>query len=120
MTLFRVNWHFHSGDDIKNRFLRGGHLGFWIRTILTCFFYPPATILPTKFRDIWPLGSGKDVQTRFSRWWQWQQTGFRRTYRETPKTLIRLPLCYTFASLGNVYIHSPPYYIVKTRFYIVW
>ena len=72
MTMFWVSWHFHSGEKDQNRFSRGGHIGFWIRTILAIFYLQVAMILPTKFQINWPFGSGEDVQTRFSRWWTWQ------------------------------------------------
>ena len=69
--MFRVKWHFHSEEEVQNSFSKDGHLGFWIRTILTIFYLQVATVLSTKLRVNWPFGSG-DVQTRFTRWWLWQ------------------------------------------------
>ena len=55
-TMIQVNWHFHSGEDVQNRFSNDGHLGFWIRTILAIFYLQVAKVLPTKFRVNWPFG----------------------------------------------------------------
>ena len=45
----------------------GGHLGFWIRKILSICDLQATLILPTKFRVNWLFGLG--VQNRFSIWW---------------------------------------------------
>ena len=58
MTMFQVCWHFHSGEEVQNRFSRGGHLGFWIRTILAILYQQVAKSLLTKFQVNWPFGSG--------------------------------------------------------------
>ena len=53
-------------NDIQDGHHLGGHLGFPIRMILAFFFYLQVyLILPTKFRDRWPFGSGEKVQNRF-------------------------------------------------------
>ena len=48
-TMIRVNWHFHSGEEVPNRFSNDGQLGFWIRTILAIFYLKVDTVLPVKF-----------------------------------------------------------------------
>ena len=47
------------------------YLFFWIGTILAIFDLQVTLILPTKFRVIWPFGSGEEAQNRFSRWPLW-------------------------------------------------
>ena len=46
----------------------GGHLGFWIWTILVIFDLQVTLKLPTKFQINWPFGSGEAAKNRFSRW----------------------------------------------------
>ena len=46
--MFRVSWHFHSGE-VLNRFSRGGHLGFQIRTILAIFSSPEHEVLMVSY-----------------------------------------------------------------------
>ena len=51
---------------------QGGHLGFPIGMIITCFYLQVTPMLPTKFQVNWPFGSGEDAKKRFSRWQLWQ------------------------------------------------
>ena len=44
----------------------GGHLGFWIRTVLAIFYLHVTPMLPTKFWVNWPFGSGEEAKNRFS------------------------------------------------------
>ena len=66
-TKFQVNWLFGSGEEVKNRFQDGGHLGFPIGTILAIFHLQLTLMLPTKFQVNWPFGSGEEENNRFSR-----------------------------------------------------
>ena len=45
----------------------GGHFGFPIRTILAIFDLQVTPLLPTRFRVIWPFGSGEEEKNRFLR-----------------------------------------------------
>ena len=49
----------------------GGHLRFPIRIILAIFDLQITSMLPAKFRVIWPFGSEEEVKNRFSRWQPW-------------------------------------------------
>ena len=49
--MFRVNWHFHSREEVQNRFSKDGHLGFWIRTILAIFIYKLPRYFLTSFES---------------------------------------------------------------------
>ena len=72
-TKFRVNWHLGLGEEAKNRFFHGGHLGFIIGTILAIFDVIHVTpMLPSKFGVYWPFRSGEEAKNRFSRWLPWQ------------------------------------------------
>ena len=73
-TKFQVNWPFRSGEEAKNRldFQDGshrGHLRFLIRSILAMF---DLQVLP----GLKPVGSGKEVKNRFSRWRSWRTSWF--------------------------------------------
>ena len=50
----------------------GSHHGFLIKTILTIFYLQFTPILATKFRVIWPFGSGEEAKNRFSRRPPWR------------------------------------------------
>ena len=65
---FGVNWPFSSGEEAKNRFQDGGHLGFLIGTILATFNLQVTWMLPSKFGVNWLFGSGEEAKNRFSRW----------------------------------------------------
>ena len=72
-TKFQVNWLLGLGEDLKNRFSRWPPwLPSWILigTILAIFDLQVTLMLPTKFGDNWPFGSG-EVKNRFSRWRLW-------------------------------------------------
>ena len=45
-----------------------GHLGIRLGTILAIFDLQVTPMLPTKFDVNWPLGSGEEAKTRFSKW----------------------------------------------------
>ena len=45
----------------------GGHLGFWIGTILAIFHLQVTSMFPTKFQVIWDFGS-EEAKNRFSKW----------------------------------------------------
>ena len=52
-TKLLVNWPFHSGEEVQNRFSRWpscSYPGFLIGTILAIFYLQVVLILPTKFR----------------------------------------------------------------------
>ena len=34
-TMFRINWNFHSGEEVQIRFSKDGHLGFWNNFVST-------------------------------------------------------------------------------------
>ena len=51
---FQVNWPFRSGEEAKNRFSNGGHLGFPIGMILALFDLQVTPKLRTKFLVNWP------------------------------------------------------------------
>ena len=77
-TKFHVNWSFSSGEEAKDRFKHGGHLGFPIQTIidfqggrhlgfligriLAIFDLQVSLMLPTKFQVNWLLGSGEEAK----------------------------------------------------------
>ena len=71
-TKFQVNWPFGSGEEAKNRFSGGGHLGFPIGTILAIFDLQVMAMLPTMFQVNWLFGAGEEAKNRFSRWPPWQ------------------------------------------------
>ena len=56
----------------KIDFQNGGHLGFSISTILAIFDLQVTLMLPSKFGDNWPFGSGEEAKNRFSRWLPWR------------------------------------------------
>ena len=70
-STFGVNWPFGSGEEAKNRFQDGGHLGFPIGTILAIFYLQVTLMLTSKFGVNWPFGSG-EAKNRFSRWRHWR------------------------------------------------
>ena len=72
LSKFVVNWPFGSGEEKKNRFSHGGHLGFLIGTILALFDLQDTPMLPSKFGVNWPFGSGEEAKNRFSRWRSWR------------------------------------------------
>ena len=47
---------------------RRSHLGFTIGTILAIFYLQITPMLPSKFGDNWPFGSGEEAKNRFLRW----------------------------------------------------
>ena len=66
-TKFEINWPFRSGDEVKNRFQDGGHLGFQIGMILAISDLQVTPMLPNKFQVSWLLGLG-EAKNSFSRW----------------------------------------------------
>ena len=67
-TKFQVNWVFVQEKKRKIDFQDGGHLGFPIGMILSCFDLQVTPMLPTKFHVNWPFGSEEEPKHRFSRW----------------------------------------------------
>ena len=61
-TKFQVSWPFGSGEEVKNRVSRGGHLGFPIRKVLAIFDLQVNPMCPTKFQVNWPFGSGEEAK----------------------------------------------------------
>ena len=59
-TKFHVSWHFGSGEEAKNRFLR-----FRIGTILSIFDLQVTPMLPTKFQVSWSFVSGEEAKIDF-------------------------------------------------------
>ena len=76
-TPVQVNWPFDSGEEVKNRFSNGSHLGFRIRTILIFSDLQVTQMLPTKFSVNMSLGSGEEAKNRFPRWVPWRLSWIR-------------------------------------------
>ena len=70
---YRINRIFGSGAEVQNRLPRqqlsisklGGHLRIWIGTLLALNDLHYSRMLPIKFRDHWPFGSGEEAKNRF-------------------------------------------------------
>ena len=71
-TKFQVSCPFSSGEEVNKIDFQdgghGGHLGFWIRTILAIFELQVTPMLPIKFRVNCLLGLGEEAKNRFSSW----------------------------------------------------
>ena len=58
-------------NDFQDR-CHGSLFGFPIGTIWAMFDLQVIPMLPTKFKVIWPFGSGEEAKNRFSRWLPWR------------------------------------------------
>ena len=58
-------------------------------------------MLPTKFRDDWPFGSGEEAKNRFSRWLLWRPSWISDLHNFYLFLIYKSPRCF-LASLESI------------------